>query len=151
MVSFELENVDKGSPDFKDCETTINLGFSGLEAYWKPQSIVNLLEFINKQDEPFDGICGFSQGVYTLKTFIKTMRYFKKNMWVRHRMPFFVVDFNGPAWEYITFEFLGSEFVSGETFITQMESIHFISDKDEYAKALKPWREFEAPTVIKHD
>jgi hypothetical protein len=40
-------NVDKTSPDFRDCETFINLGFSGLVAYWKPQTMLNLLEFLN--------------------------------------------------------------------------------------------------------
>ena len=47
LVSFKLKNVSKISPKFKDCETMIKLGFSGLEVYWKPQSILNLLEFIN--------------------------------------------------------------------------------------------------------
>ena len=70
---------------------------------------------------------------------------------MRHKMPYFVIDFNGPAWDHITYEFLGSHFVSGEHFIPQMESLHFISDKDEFAKALKPWREFEAPIIVKHD
>ena len=38
----------KESPNFFDCETYINLGFSGLVAYWKPQTMLNLLEFINE-------------------------------------------------------------------------------------------------------
>jgi len=47
LVTFELEKIEKTSSKFRDCETLVNLGFSGLEAYWKPQMMVNLLEFIN--------------------------------------------------------------------------------------------------------
>ena len=46
LVTFELTTVDKDSPDFNNCETLIDLGFSGLVFYWKPQTMINLLEFI---------------------------------------------------------------------------------------------------------
>ena len=48
MVTFELKYVEKTSPEFRDCETFINLGFSGLEAYWKPETMINFLEFFIK-------------------------------------------------------------------------------------------------------
>ena len=47
LATFSLTTIEKTSPDFTDCECFINLGFSGLVAYWKPQSMLNLLEFIN--------------------------------------------------------------------------------------------------------
>lgn len=40
--------MDKDSPDFNNCETLIDLGFSGLVFYWKPQTMINLLEFIQQ-------------------------------------------------------------------------------------------------------
>ena len=52
LLVFELDQLDKGSPEFVDCETMINLAFSGLEAYWKPNTIVNLLEFVKKNNKP---------------------------------------------------------------------------------------------------
>ena len=48
LATFELQVVDKDSPDFVDCETFVTLGFSGLVAYWKPQAMLNLLEFIKE-------------------------------------------------------------------------------------------------------
>lgn len=44
--------MQKESPSFEDCEIFINLGFSGLVAYWKPQTMLNLLEFINENKPP---------------------------------------------------------------------------------------------------
>ena len=36
LVTFKFRQVEKSSPDFIDCDTFIDLGFSGLDAYWKP-------------------------------------------------------------------------------------------------------------------
>ena len=36
LVTFKFRQVEKSSPDFVDCDTFIDLGFSGLDAYWKP-------------------------------------------------------------------------------------------------------------------
>ena len=47
LVSFKLVNLDKKSPQYTDCETIIDLGFSGLTAYWKPKTMINLVQFIN--------------------------------------------------------------------------------------------------------
>ena len=56
LVTFKLRQIEKSSPDFVDCDTFIDLGFSGLVAYWKPQSMINLLKFIDshkpKETEP---------------------------------------------------------------------------------------------------
>lgn len=49
LVTFKLKSVEKDSPQFVDCETMIDIGFSGLVFYWKPQTMVNLLEFIVSQ------------------------------------------------------------------------------------------------------
>ena len=49
LVSFKLQNIDKKSPKYVDCETIINLGFSGLTAYWKPKTMINLVQFINQE------------------------------------------------------------------------------------------------------
>ena len=48
LVTFALTTIDNKSANFNDCETFIKLGFSGLEAHWKPQAMLNLLEFINE-------------------------------------------------------------------------------------------------------
>ena len=47
-MTFALKTIEKKSKDFTDCECQIDLGFSGLVAYWKPQTMINLLEFINE-------------------------------------------------------------------------------------------------------
>ena len=47
LVSFKLQNIDKKSPKYVDCTTIISLGFSGLTAYWKPKTMINLVQFIN--------------------------------------------------------------------------------------------------------
>ena len=51
LVSFKLVNVDKKSPKYTDCETIISLGFSGLTAYWKPKTMINLVQFINQEQQ----------------------------------------------------------------------------------------------------
>jgi len=63
-------------------------------------------------------------------------------------MPFFVVDFNGPKWDYITYDFLRSTFVSGDIFIPGCDSLHFASDKDPLALSLRNYLNYERPTVI---
>ena len=66
-------------------------------------------------------------------------------------MPYFLVDFSGPSWPFITYEYFRSSFVSGQRFSPSVESIHFISEKDEMYPALKNYRNFEKPEVIHHD
>ena len=81
----------------------------------------------------------------------KMSMYFAKRLHLKHRMPYFVIDFNGPKWDIITYESIDSKFVSGEVFIPNVDSIHFVSDKDTMAAQLKNFRNFEHPTVINHD
>jgi malonyl CoA-acyl carrier protein transacylase len=35
------------------------------------ESIFYLVEYMNRQDEPFDGFAGFSQGIYTVMMMYK--------------------------------------------------------------------------------
>ena len=70
---------------------------------------------------------------------------------MKHRLPYFAIDFNGPKWDFITYEFLKSSFISGDIFIPNCESLHFNSDKDPMAHSLKNYLNYEKPTVISHD
>ena len=65
-------------------------------------------------------------------------------------MPYFVVDFNGPKYDHITYEFLNSSFVSSDLFIPNCESLHFVSDKDSMAYYLVNFLNYENPVVIEH-
>ena len=49
---FQLDQLDKESEEFVDCETMISLGFSGLEFFWKPKTIANLYEFATMKGKP---------------------------------------------------------------------------------------------------
>ena len=51
LVSFRLQHIDPTSPIYQDCETTIALGFSGLTAYWKPRTMINLVQFLNQNQK----------------------------------------------------------------------------------------------------
>ena len=82
---------------------------------------------------------------------MKMTQYFKKSLRLRHPLPYFIIDFNGPKWDFITYDFLKSSFISGEMFIPNCESIHFVSDKDPMANTLRNYLHFEKPTVINHD
>lgn len=72
------------------------------------ESTLYIVDYLNKQDEPFDGIAAFSQGVYQMQMLFKCNQYFSKDLNLRHPLPYFVVDFNGPKWDAITYEFLRS-------------------------------------------
>lgn len=65
-------------------------------------------------------------------------------------MPYFAIDFNGPKWDWITYDFLRSSFVSGDIFVAGCESLHFTSEKDPMAIYLRNYLNFERPTVITH-
>ena len=81
----------------------------------------------------------------------KSHMYFAKQLRLRHRLPFFCVDFNGPKWDFITYELFKSSFVSGDVFIPNCESLHFISEKDPMATSLKNFLNYEKPLIIHHD
>ena len=51
-------------------------------------------------------------------------------MWLRHPLPKFVIDFAGPDWPWLTFESIDGAFMSGDRFIPNVRSLHFISEKD---------------------
>ena len=88
---------------------------------------------------------------------LKSRRYFKNELILRHSMPYFIIDFNGPHGDIgnlHTFPYLRSAFMSGSRFTPCIESIHFISDKDPFhiqGNHLLNYRNYEAPIVIKHD
>ena len=63
-------------------------------------------------------------GLYKIK------QYFAKDLWMRYPLPYFLIDFNAPVGELGTFEYLRSSFVSGERYVPNVDSIHFVSDKD---------------------
>lgn len=86
-----------------------------------------------------------------MQAFFKTTRYFKKHLRIRHPMPYFAIDFNGPKWDHITYEFLKSSFISGDMFIPNCESLHFVSDKDPMAYYLRNFLNYEKPVIINHD
>lgn len=50
LVTFDFLSFEDSSPLFTDVENQIELGFSGLIAYWKPQTMHNLLMFMNKSN-----------------------------------------------------------------------------------------------------
>jgi len=66
-------------------------------------------------------------------------------------LPSFVIDFAAAKWDFITFEFLQSKFVSGDVFIPNVESIHYKSDKDPLYSKLFCQLNFENPIVIEFD
>ena len=65
-------------------------------------------------------------------------------------MPYFVIDFNGPFYKHITYEFLKSSFISSDIFVPNCESLHFVSDKDPLNFYLQNYLNYEKPTVISH-
>jgi len=81
----------------------------------------------------------------------KIQQYFKKHLWLRHPLPFFVIDFAGPEWSWLTFESIGGAFISGERFVTNVKSLHFKSEKDFLFPWLKNDRNFENPIVVDYD
>ena len=67
------------------------------------ETIQFIFDFLNIQDEPFDGFIGFSQGVYMIQAVYRTHQYFSKDFPLKHRLPFFVVDFSGPRYDHLTY------------------------------------------------
>ena len=86
-----------------------------------------------------------------MQAFLKCHRYFGKQLRLKHALPYFVVDFNGPKYDFITYELFKSSFVSGDIFIPNCESLHFVSDNDPLAISLKNHLNYEKPLVIKHN
>ena len=111
--------VDKGvTPPFKrwailnkpayrslpDGSTRINLSKTQVNLDDVLSTSLYVTEFMNRQERGFDGIAGFSQGMSTAVGIFKAQRYFSKDTWLRHPMPYFMIDFNAPVGELGTAE-----------------------------------------------
>jgi len=70
---------------------------------------------------------------------------------MKHPLPTFVIDFAGPEWPWITFNSYDGKFISGERFTPNVESIHFVSEKDPLYPYLKNNKNFENGLVIEFD
>ena len=79
----------------------------------------------------------------------KTRQYFAKIMPLKHRLPYFVVDFSGPRYDFINYELCG-KFVSNEIFVPGVESIHFADKRDDLYSHMKNYLNYEKPIVLTH-
>ena len=133
-----------------DGSTELALGKTQVHFMKAVETVTEIVRFLNEQEEPFDGFAGFSQGVYTFQAVLKILQYFKKHVKLRHAPPSFVIDFNCPSFDHITYEFVNRSFIAHNFFIPDTESIHFISDSDIFAGELNNDRSYERPIVINH-
>ena len=115
------------------------------------ESVHYILEHLNSQAEPYDGIAGFSQGFFLAKIVYKIGMHFSKQVKLRHPMPKFMIDFSAANWSFLTFEFDRGIFISGDTFLPGVASLHFRSKTDELYQQLTSGRCFESPQVIEFD
>lgn len=65
-------------------------------------------------------------------------------------MPRFVIDFAAAQWDFITFN-LQNKFVSGDTFMPGVDSIHYRSETDPLYKFMNTNRNYENPIVIEFE
>lgn len=65
-------------------------------------------------------------------------------------MPYFVIDFSAAKWDFITFSML-NQFVSGDVFVPNVESLHYRSQTDEFYPRLHCYLNFENPIVIEFE
>ena len=70
---------------------------------------------------------------------------------LKYPLPNFLIDFCGPRRDHTTFEFVNSEFISGERFIPGVESLHVVSEKDALYSSNKSYYNFENPNLIYFD
>ena len=71
---------------------------------------------------------------------------------LRHPLPYFLVNFNGPKWEDLTFNFIEERyFVSGEVFVPGVESLHFRSENDAFYFVNKNHLNYERSAIVEHD
>ena len=97
--------------------------------------MIFITDFLNGQSEPFDGFLGFSQGNYQIQATYKAQQYFGKKLFsLKHRLPYFYIDFSGPKLRHLNHSYKnrrGREFfVSSEIFVPGVESLHFRSQRD---------------------
>ena len=62
-----------------------------------------------------------------------------------------MIEFNGPKTRVQTYDSFNSQFISSETFIPGVESLHLTSDRDQVSLDGRNDRLYEAPLVVKHD
>ena len=69
-------------------------------------------------------------------------------------MPYFLIDFNGGRNPYMTYNFLDNSFLTKCNFIPNIETLHFISQKDFFVFS-SPRNtvlfETENPVVVEHE
>jgi hypothetical protein len=65
-----------------------------------------------------------------ISSLFKVSQYFRKEITLRHPLPTFTIDFAAARWDFFTFEWLEDKFVSSDTFIPGVETIHFKSETD---------------------
>jgi hypothetical protein len=114
---------------------------------------MKILKVMKEQDEPFDGICGFSQGGFMVSAVLKTLRYFSKRLGMENvPVPYFWINFASPKPSLGTFTMpINQSFMSSEHFFPGIDSIHFISQKDPGWYWMKAHVNFEKATVIEFD
>ena len=127
-------NQQKTSLNFEDPASTLNYIF----------------DILNTADEAFDGFLGFSQGMSQICMLFKAQQYFAKHYPLRHKLPYFVIDFSGLVTDHYTAEFAPGKQVHYEQFIPGVESIHFASKQDPMHFYLRMPECFEKPIVIQH-
>ena len=69
---------------------------------------------------------------------------------MKHRLPFFVIDFSGPKYDHLTYDFVDQKFVSGDIFVGGVDSLHFGSVEDDSYFFIKNWLNFERPIFVHH-
>ena len=109
-----------------------------------------MIDHMNQQELPYDGIAGFSQGYFLVQIFFKIAQYFQKRIKLRHPIPSFVIDFAAAKWPFITFDFK-KNFIDGDVFLPNVMTIHYQSEKDPLYPQLKCHLNVESPIVIKFD
>ena len=45
-MSLKVISIERSSPLYKDVDTKVNLGFGALHIFWKPKTMVNLMNFL---------------------------------------------------------------------------------------------------------
>ena len=78
-------------------------------------------------------------------------QYFPKQLKLKHKLPYFVVDFNGGYSDLITYVSQGMNFMAGNVFIPGVESLHFISEGDSFSYHRRNSRKYEKPITVEHD
>ena len=114
------------------------------------ETIDYIVDYMNRQEEPFDGYAGFSQGFYSIQAVLQAKRHFPKRISLRHRLPFFCIDFNGLLPQWLTYELFDARFINSEVFIPNCASLHFVSENDPMSPVGKNFRNYEKPIIVHH-